>query len=438
MAVNQSELFLETLGRESFLKVWTVPNPFRESGKEFADLLIVFGKDILIFSDKASAFQETLPLAWTRWKQRTVDASLKQLTTALRKLSQPDAKLYLDGRATAALPLQIASALDRKIHLISIVRPSHDPNETPAHWRELEFNSTAANEPFKLGVQKVGDHIVHVFEGRAIALLLKRLNTARDFIDYLNSREDTLRSAPNLQFSEEDLLALAVNEWMQGNGYKVRLPEPDADGVISVTKGLWKNYQQSDRAKDVEANYADSLVIDELVNHFHTEFEAGRNYSTPLPSYPSHEQAMRILASESRFGRRIVAAPLFDILRGTESNSAAGSRTFWAGTVNSRDVPNTRYVWLTYPPKPDDMSLEEVEMLSFDLLKQYILVARIKFPERIIVGLGMPGPQNELRSYLVAILDGNIWGEKEQAAAEYLSDQGIFSNLVAETSRLVP
>ena len=43
MPTNAAEEYLTNLAERSFLKLWTVPNPFKEPGKELADLLVAFG-----------------------------------------------------------------------------------------------------------------------------------------------------------------------------------------------------------------------------------------------------------------------------------------------------------------------------------------------------------------------------------------------------------
>ncbi len=78
--VNDSERLLMNLCRRSFLSLWSFANLHtdqdmrdgRGSAKEFADVLVVFGDDVVIFSDKHVTFQQDqeLPVAWKRWYKR--------------------------------------------------------------------------------------------------------------------------------------------------------------------------------------------------------------------------------------------------------------------------------------------------------------------------------------------------------------------------------
>lgn len=62
---TDSERALARLARRAFLSLWSYPNVYSDEGRsggkgdgnELADLLVVFGNDVLLFSDKHCAFQ---------------------------------------------------------------------------------------------------------------------------------------------------------------------------------------------------------------------------------------------------------------------------------------------------------------------------------------------------------------------------------------------
>ena len=91
--VNESERLLMRLCRRSFLSLWAHANLHtaqdmrdgKGSGKEFADVLVVFGDDVIIFSDKHVEFQHSkqLELAWSRWFKRAIADSARQLYGAV-------------------------------------------------------------------------------------------------------------------------------------------------------------------------------------------------------------------------------------------------------------------------------------------------------------------------------------------------------------------
>lgn len=73
--------------------------------KELADVLVVFGDDVIIFSDKHIAFQEDkdLTIAWPRWFKRAVTESAKQLHGAMSWLRRWPDRIFLDAGLQAAV-----------------------------------------------------------------------------------------------------------------------------------------------------------------------------------------------------------------------------------------------------------------------------------------------------------------------------------------------
>ena len=83
-----SERYLAKLCEQTFLSLWSYPNVFRDQGrvrngggKEVCDLLVVCGRDVVIFSDKSCDFPATgnLKTDWSRWYKRAIKNSTKQL-----------------------------------------------------------------------------------------------------------------------------------------------------------------------------------------------------------------------------------------------------------------------------------------------------------------------------------------------------------------------
>jgi hypothetical protein len=148
--------------QRSFLKLWSYPNPYRTRGKEIADVIVVCGDNVIVFSDKASVYRDDEQItSWSRWYRRTVTDSVKQLSGALRILTQENPTIYLDERASQAFPFELPSLTQRRIHLVAIARAEL---EGSAHWPGLIFDSAASPEtPFRIGSLQVRDRPVHVF-----------------------------------------------------------------------------------------------------------------------------------------------------------------------------------------------------------------------------------------------------------------------------------
>jgi hypothetical protein len=79
-----TEEFLSRICRHSFLSLWSHPHPHRNTtpvAHELCDVLVVFGNDIILFSDKSIAFpaHDNVDVAWGRWYRSAVRDSAKQL-----------------------------------------------------------------------------------------------------------------------------------------------------------------------------------------------------------------------------------------------------------------------------------------------------------------------------------------------------------------------
>ena len=74
-----AERYLSRLCEQTFLSLWSYPGIYRDQGntrggdgKEVCDLLVVFGNDIVIFSDKDCSFPSSgdIRMDWSRWFRR--------------------------------------------------------------------------------------------------------------------------------------------------------------------------------------------------------------------------------------------------------------------------------------------------------------------------------------------------------------------------------
>ena len=97
---TESEKLVNELGVKSFLRFWTWPNLFRdqENGKEICDLIIVFGNDILLISDKKIEFNKDkdINVEWKRWYKKAIAKSFSQTKGAERWIREFPTRLFVD------------------------------------------------------------------------------------------------------------------------------------------------------------------------------------------------------------------------------------------------------------------------------------------------------------------------------------------------------
>jgi hypothetical protein len=82
--VTPTERLLADLCEQSFLKLWSYPNPFKDDRKELCDLLAVFESHVFIFFDRESRHLDNVdkdPMVnWERWKRAAIEDQLPPRT----------------------------------------------------------------------------------------------------------------------------------------------------------------------------------------------------------------------------------------------------------------------------------------------------------------------------------------------------------------------
>jgi hypothetical protein len=421
--VNASESRLTEIAERSFLKLWSYPNPYRTKGKEIADVIVVCGDDVIVFSDKASVYRhDDQMIGWNRWYRRAVTESVKQLSGAYRLLTDEKPAIYLDERASQAFPFALPSTRQRRLHLVAVARAEM---ESLAQWPGLSFDNTAGpQKPFCIGLLKVRHRLVHVFDSLTLDVLLAELDTISDFIGYLYRREKAITCSASVRFRELDLLMLYLLERSNGQW---GLVFPQRAAPAAIPEGLWEDpYAVQCRDQSRAANRP-SYAIDRLIDHFHTEYVSGRELQEQSFPCEAREKALRNMARESRFGRRIIATEIFDILNEAD-------QTFWASTIESSEFPGVRYVWLAYPQPSQGTDEDTFVQIVLNHLKDHIYVARSIFTSALTIGVTFPNRAAIANSYFLVTHDGTNWTEDAQRGAEALRrEQGIFRNLYSLT-----
>ena len=126
--INESEQYLKRLCDRTFLSLWSYPGVYRDQnkitptgdGKEVVDLLVVFGHDIVLFSDKACKVPRTgdAHLDWSRWYRRAIEKSADQLWGAERWIRNYPHRLYMDRQCLVPFPLELPD-LSYELRLIT-------------------------------------------------------------------------------------------------------------------------------------------------------------------------------------------------------------------------------------------------------------------------------------------------------------------------------
>ena len=133
--ITRAERYLQRLCERSFLTLWSYPGVFRDQktggkgdGKELCDLLVVFGDDVLVFSDKSCSFPATgnPQLDWSRWFRKAVLKSAEQVWGAERWLRANPNRIFLDRACTQTLPFELPRPDRMRVHRIVVAHNVSD------------------------------------------------------------------------------------------------------------------------------------------------------------------------------------------------------------------------------------------------------------------------------------------------------------------------
>ncbi|MBP4049686.1 hypothetical protein J9978_09255 [Chromobacterium violaceum] len=389
---TDSERALTQLARKAFLSLWSYPNVYSDEGrsngkgdgKELVDLLVVFGTDVLLFSDKHCAFQSNVDIkvAWPRWYKRAIEKSAKQLAGAENFLRRFPERIFVDKSCQTPLPVALPAPAVARYFLIAVTRGGYEA--AAQHFGggstgSLMFNNLLEEDahyeqPFEVGFPLKGRRFVHVLDEVTVDALLEELDTVPDLVDYLVCKERFLGA--NIAFmhvaGEEELLARYMCTMENGRHALPKVPK-DNNAVI-LPEGDWQYYCSSpQRAAKRQADQG-SYMWDELIEYQASFVRAGTAIGLPEvpPETIDHERILRALASEPRLARRALA----NDFRFALSKSTPGEK-FARMTLSGNNMSRA-YVFLTVPVQPD-MDYQAYREMRAALLFAYCHGIKLRF-----------------------------------------------------------
>lgn len=339
--MTKTEKFVYNLCKKTFLSLWSFPNPLGKKDKELCDVLIVCEPDIIIFSVKeinikTSSNQET---DINRWIERAIDSSVKQIYGAERFIKQ-SSKIKLKDRSTE---IKIPKDINWNIHRIAV--------------------SFGRGERFPLKYGDLGKGFVHVFDERSVQIILHELDTIKDFIKYLDSKESFIKSkASPISFGEEDILGYYLT-----NNFS--FPQ-NADFVIfhdDIYKGLSKDPRYQEIRKEFKVSYTWDNLIERLIKDYDNDCLVNKVSRNDL------ELTIRQMAREDRNSRKKLSEQFLEFIGVHEPPKAK------ARLINSLDSSKVVYLFLLGDYNKRDMRYKELRMRSF--------IARSLFDCDTIIGI---------------------------------------------------
>lgn len=434
---TSSEKYLVALARRAVLRMWCWPNLFQQRGspeksfiaKELCDLLVVFGSHVVIFSDKHIAFPATgdLSLDWSRWYKTAILGAAKQAAGAHRWITSYPTRIFTDRLCSHRIPIAIPTN-EARIHLV-VVAHGAGQRCIALHGGtgSLMINtSVVGNEhykprdsitPFVVGHVLEDGPFVHVFDDFSLDAVLAHLDTAPDFVQYLEDREALLTQQRVVAAGEEELLAHYLRHH---DGQRHYFGLPPAPARLVVPEGHWERHITSDHFAAKREADAASYVWDKLIDSVAESVRSNRLFFTASHTLAESEAALRLLASENRVQRRSLASSLKEVVR-------RASHEPWSVRVEAQTPAHADSVVYVFLAMRRNTTLDEQadRTKRLQLLQCYCLVAKHKFPAaRFVVGIATEDRAWQgNRSEDLVLLDSTKWTPEDEAEARHLHEE---------------
>jgi SEC-C motif len=449
--VTASEQYLRRLCEKSFLSLWTYPGVYRDQGKqtehadgkEVCDLVVVFGNHVILFSDKDCKFPNSgnTSVDWKRWYRSTVLESAKQLWGAERWFRDFPEKLYLDRACREPFPITLPDRSKIRFHRIAVARGASERCRKYfgsgsgslmlfAPWAEQGIvQKTGEHLLFTIGAIDAKRGFVHVLDEVTLDIVLGTLDTAVDFIQYLEKKEKFVSSPVFVSAAgEEELLAYYLQSWSTGGELGFSIPPVGRVGPysmpnpVALLEGGWIELQNSQIWAAFRAWNEVSYFWDALIDRFARHTIAGSLYRVEDPSPKTQEVLLRLLAAEPRHRRRALSIGLIGQLQRAQENAILdrSSRVFFS---SQPDEPT--YIFLVVGTE-DDEPHEEYRQRRRMLLQQYSVVAKhLHSASQHIISIGLEPKDVDVmeRTEDILYLDASEWTSEMAAEAALIHEE---------------
>lgn len=433
--ITPSERYLSKLCGRSFLSLWSYTNLHTDEsrkggkgvGQELCDLLVVFGNDVIIFSDRYIKFNRSADIlvGWKRWFKRAVLKSANQLYGAEAWLRRHPNRIYLDPHCENQIPISLPKPKSMRVHRIAVALGIYEACKEFFGGKSLGslmVNSSLVGEdhfdyPFHIGHVNPEKGFVHVLEDFTLNAVLREVDTISDFVAYLSKKEQLFsREKPIIiAAGEEQLLSLYLTRLNKDGEHDFDLPD-DLDG-ISLDEGFWEDMIQNPQYRAKKEADRVSYAWDRLIEHF-IKYGSGYDlYGENQGPMVEQEPALRVMASEPRIRRRQLGHALVNLMEiGREGKGR--TRLFY-----SNDFPDVAYLFLILPPLRDE-SYERYHDQRRSMLLAYCKVAKLLAKDaKYIVGIATEPLDTKGATEDLVALDVNEWTPEMQNEAEGLQKE---------------
>ncbi|MCK4825424.1 hypothetical protein KA005_57280, partial [bacterium] len=197
--VTLTERLLADLCQQTFLKLWSYPNPFNENKDELCDLLVVFQNRAFIFFDRENLTLNNTdkdPIVnWKRWKKKVVDAQIRTANGAERYIKSGRG-IFLDQKLKTPFPI----AIDPEKIIVHKIIVAHGAAEACKQFSDdnisgslgISYGRKEDDLPFPFCIHVDKENPVHVFDSHNLQIIFNELDTLYDFSAYLDAKIEAI------------------------------------------------------------------------------------------------------------------------------------------------------------------------------------------------------------------------------------------------------
>jgi len=422
--VTPTERLLARLCDQTFLKLWSFPNPCREDGKELCDLIVVFENEVLIFFDRENRRFDTNPpdvnLAWKRWRKEVID---KQVATAhgAERYIRGGRPIYLDTKQAQQFPIlvDLQNARFHKIVVAHGVREACKQSSPSNVYGSLAISYSGTdvgrvNEPFFVEIDR--ENPVHILDTENLEIALNELDTIFDFAAYLDAKNQAIQRHQCLTYcGEEDLIA---HYFLNFDDIKKRhiIGTLDQIDFVHIGEGEWAEFTKSKpylrrKEADQTSYFWDRLL--QITSNNALKGTLGGN-SKPFEG----KSAIHFMAKEPRFSRRGLSDHMLKSIRDFPENDEPFVRNV---SMMPSFYEGTKYVFLQLKAIDPKRSLEELSELRQAMLEIACAAAKLKFPElQRVIGIATTAPKfaGTTNSEDMLLMEFDDWNAEHKAHYE--------------------
>ena len=421
-----TERFLNDLGKNSFLRFWSWPSLFRDQGdvgnngdgKEICDMVVVFGNNIILFSDKDVRFNtnKSIDVAWSRWARKAIKESVRQISGAKRWFREYPDRVYIDSKCSKKLPVTLPKSEDIIFHSILVCHGVEDVLESNISSRSFVIDNSICDDdhwdnrnpkPFHVG--NLSRHgFCHIFNGHTIEMVLSEFDTVMDFVNYIGQRESLIGSQKSVKiFSESCLVQLYYENYNEKSGRRTVWTDKMVHSKdINIKKNDIGIFYDSDSMRGKKAMDRVSYFWDSMIDIFTYHILNGTTEYSNFDSPEEIEPSIRVLASTSRFERRNLSESFISFY----NKAKPGQR----GTRLFIDPGNDKVAFLFFllPFYRPVFSLDSYRHLRCELLRDYCYINSYLHQDLdYIFGIGCRTRNHN------DVLDGNFFDEGQDFVA---------------------